>query len=170
MPNLGPGAPNNTNVGASPTWVFTPTPNVQASVRFYNPGPGTVYVGPNPTPSTGLPLQAGNRPIELQNIGTTLYACTSFTKGAVAATMSASAITAGSTSLATTAAVPTSLASGATFVLGTGTGQEALVVASTAANSTITFASAALFDHVASSVINIATFTSAPLVVNAGVL
>ena len=169
MPNFPPGTPNNTNVPANPTWIFTPTPGAQASVRFYNPGSSVVYVGVNPTPSTGIPVLPGNRPIELQNINVNLSACSSFSKGTIAGTMTASAITAGSTSLVT-AAAPSSLPAGTTFVVGNGTGAEALVVASTAANSTVTFTSACLFDHVASSVLNIATFTSAPISVQAGVL
>lgn len=169
MPNFPPGSPNNTSVPANPTWVFTPTPNAPASVSFYNPGSSVVYVGVNPTPSTGIPILPGNRPVRLQNVNVSLSACSSFTKGAVAGTMTASAITAGTTTL-TTAAAPSSLPAGTTFVVGNGTGAEALVVASTSASSVVTFTAPCLFDHVASSVLNLATFTSAPITVQAGVL
>lgn len=167
MPYFGPGVPNITNVGATPTLVFTPTPGEQASVRLINMGTSVVYVGTNPTPSTGFPILPGNRPVQLQNVTANLSACSSFTKGAIAGTATAAALTAGSTSLVTGAA-PSSLPAGTTFIIGTGTGAEALVVASTAANSTVTFSTPTLFDHGASAVLNLAVFNSVTLSVQAG--
>ena len=174
MPYLGAGVDQQISVPAGITWVFTPTPNVpSASIRLYNQSQsGTVYVGKNPTPSTGFPIPPGNRPVEMANMGVSLYACTDYTKGAAAFTLSASAVTAGTSTLTGASAVPASLAAGTTFVLGGGvaTGQEIGVVASTAANSTITLSNATLFDHTASTIIYAATWTTVSLRATAGAL
>ena len=174
MPYFGAGVDQQVSVPANITWIFTPTPSVpSASIRLYNQSQSAnVYVGKNPTPATGMPIPPGNRPIEIQNMNVTLYASTDYTKGAVQFTLSAAAVTAGTSTLTGAAAVPTSLASGATFVLGSGvsSGQEICVVASTAANSTITLVNATLFDHTASTQLFAATWTTVPLRVTAGVV
>src|SRR5215469_15733964 len=105
--NFPPGSPNNVNVTPINQLVFTPTPNVQASVRLYNPGPSTVYVGvAGVTPANGLPILPGNRPIELQNINVNLYACSGVSSIGAPGTVS-SATSAGVTALTVATVAPT---------------------------------------------------------------
>lgn len=174
MPNFPPGTPSSVNPAVTPTWIFTPTPNVTGpSVRIYNPGRNTVYVGGSQlTQNNGLPIPPGNRPVELQNIPFTLYALSGVTIGTQAATAAASALTVGTTAITLTATVPTSLAAGTTIIVGTtvGTGWEAQVVNSTTASSQITFANPLVQDHNVSAPIFLATPLAAQVIVSPGVL
>jgi hypothetical protein len=174
MPNFPPGSPNNVSPAVTPTWIFTPTPGVAGpSVRLYNPGKSAVYVGGSQmTQNNSLPIYPGNRPIELQNCPSTLYALSGVAVGAAAGTMSASAVTVGTTAITLTAAVPASLAAGTTIIVGTttGTGWESQVVNSTTASSQITFANPLVQDHVGSGVIYLATPVGSSITVFPGVL
>ena len=158
------------------TYVFTPTPLANVSLKLQNIGSTPVYVGGfnslcSPA-SYGLPLQPG----KFLNLSftpatsPTVYASAGYTAGLVAATASASALTAGSASLSTSTTVPSALVAGTSFFLGKGNTSEVLTVASTAANSTVTFVNPTLYDHVASSLLTLATSVVGQLSVTNGVL
>lgn len=172
MPTLPPGSPNNVSATPVPTQVFTPTPTVQASCRFYNSGSSVVYVGgANVSPSNGLPILPGNRPIELQNTNVNLYACSSITSvnSTGHATLSA-ATGAGTTSLTVATAAPTA---GTYIQVGNGTGLEYLFVVSFTGSSTpwtATTSTATLYDHVSGATVATVNAVTAPLSVQAGVV
>ena len=158
--NLPPGTPNSVNPAVTPTWAFTPTPNAPATVRISNTGRYPVYVGGSQvTQNNGIQVPPGSRPIEMQNVTQTMYVLSPVSGPVIAGTMSASAVTVGTTAITLTAVVPASLAAGTTIIVGstTGTGWEAQVVASTTASSQITFANPLVQDHVGSGVIYTAT-------------
>ena len=158
--NLPPGTPNSVNPAVTPTWAFTPTPNAPATVRISNTGRYPVYVGGSQvTQNNGIQVPPGSRPIEMQNVTQTMYVLSPVSGPVIAGTMSASAVTVGTTAITLTAAVPASLAAGTTIIVGStaGTGWEAQVVNSTTASSQITFANPLVQDHVGSGVIYTAT-------------
>ena len=150
MPYLGPGVPNTVALPVYATWVFTPTPSVTATVRIWNTGSNTAYVGKSGVnQADSFPIAPGNSPVHLQNITQSLYACSDVTVGALLGTLSTS-YTAGSTVFVTAASVSTaSIASGAVIVLGStvNSGWEAVVVG-THSTSYTTFGTTALVgDH-----------------------
>lgn len=170
MVNLPPGSPNNVNVTPIPLQVFTPTPNVQASCRFYNPGPGVVYVGgANVSPSNGIPILPGNRPVELQNVNVNLYACSGFSSVNAGGGITSAVNAAGSTLFTVTTHAPTAN----TYIqLGNGTSLEYLFVSSfTGAGTpwTVTTSTGSLYDHVASSTLSTINAVPGPLSIQAGV-
>lgn len=171
MPNLGPGVPNNVSVTPIPLLVFTPTPSVPASCRFYNPGPGVAYIGgANVSPVNGLPILPGNRPLELQNVNVNLYACGGVNSVASTGTLSA-ANAAGSTSWTVATAAPTV---GTYIRVGNLPGVEYLFVTAVTGASTpwtATTSTGSLYDHASGA--TVATVTSlavGPLSVTAGVV
>ena len=171
--NLPPGTPQSVNPAVTPTWVFTPTPNAPATVRFNNTGRYPVYVGGSQvTQNNGMLVPPGSRPVEMQNVTQTLYAISPVQVPVVAATMSASAVTVGTTAITLTAAAPAALAAGATIIVGStvGAGWEAQVVNSTTASSQITFANPLVQDHVGSGVIYTVTPQYGQINVSAGVV
>lgn len=173
MPNLGAGVDQHVNPGVTPTWIFTPTPSVTATVRLYNEGRYPVYIGTSGlNQADAVAIPAGCRPLEMANVTQTLYACSGVSITTQAATMSASPVTAGSTAITLTTTVPTSLAAGTTIVVGNtaGTGWEAQVVNSTTASSQLTFANALVNDHTSSSPVYLATAQLGQLRVTAGVV
>ncbi len=173
MPNFPPGTDQHVNPAVTPTWIFTPVTGQTNTIRLYNEGLNTVYVGPSGVDQpAGMAIRPGNKPVVLQNVQQTLYALSGVTVGAQAGTASASAFTAGSTAITLSAAVPAGLAAGTTIVVGStaGTGWEAQVVASTTASSQITFANPLVNDHVGSSPIYAATAQPGQLRVTAGLL
>lgn len=170
MPYFGSGNDQHVNLTVTPNWVFTPTPSSPATVRFFNEGRNICYVGQaGVTPNTGFPVPPGCRPVELQNVTQTLYGCSGWTSGAALATTS-TASTAGTTSMNFAAGGMANIPVGTTFLVGTGTGQEALIVASSVSTTGITTTTAALFDHVTSTVANAATVAIGQLRVTAGVV
>lgn len=174
MPNLGPGVDQTLAPAVTPTWVFTPTPGVQSSVRLFNTGNiSPVYIGGAAvTQQNGLPLYPGNRPVEFQNMNVPIYVASGASRGAAAGTISASATTAGTTVLTFASTAPTVLTVGATFMIGSTTNTstlEANVVAATTATSTVTFVNPLLYDHAASSVVFLATPNIGSVRVTAGV-
>ena len=171
MPYLGAGVDQHVNTAPVPTWVFTPNPVGGASVRLYNEGTQLVYVGGvNVSPYNGLPLWPGSRPVEIQNANGTIYTCSNVNLTTTVMTAASSALAAGASSLSTTAVVASGFAAGTVFVLGAGNAKDVLVVASTAANSTITFTTNTLYDHVGSSLLTAATSIPGQLRVTAGVV
>ena len=170
MPNLGPGVDQHVNLTPTPNWVFTPNTSATATVRFYNEGRNICYVGQSGvTPNNGLPVVPGGRPIELQNVTQTLYGCSGWIAGAALATTS-TASTAGTTTMNFASGGMASIPVGTTFLVGAGSGQEALVVASSVNTTTITTTTAALFDHVTSSPADTITTAIGQLRVTAGVM
>ena len=170
--NLPPGTGNLVNPAVTPTWAFTPNTSATNTVRIANTGRNVVYVGGSQvTQNNGLPVLPGGRPVELP-VTASLYALSGVTGLAVAGTLSASAVTVGSTSITLATTVPTSLAAGTTFVVGStaGSGWEANVVASTTASSVITFTSALVQDHVGASPVYTATAALGQVQIIAGVL
>ena len=171
MPNLGPGVPNNVSATPVPLLVFTPTPSVPATCRFYNPGSATIYIGgANVSPFNGLPILPGNRPLELQNVNVNLYACSGVNSIGATGTLTGAA-PAGVTLLT----VATAGVTAGTYIrVGSGTGMEYLFVSSVTGASTpwsATTSTATLYDHAAS--VTVATNVVAaagPLSVSAGVV
>lgn len=173
MPNLPPGTGQSINPAVTPTWAFTPNTSATAVVRFTNTGRNTVYIGQSQmTQNNSIPLPAGGKTVELIGVTQTLYVLSGVSGPAVAGTMTASAVTVGSTLITLSAAVPASLAAGTTIIVGStaGTGWEAQVVASTTASSQLTFANPLVQDHVGSSVVYTATAQLSQVGVIAGVL
>lgn len=173
MVNLGPGVPQQVNPGVTPTWIFSPNPSANSTVRISNAGPWPVYVGGlGVSQPDALAIPPNSRPVELMNVTQTLYAISGVSIGAAGGTMTSAAVTAGTTAITLTATVPTSMGAGATIVLGNtaSTGWEAQIVATTTASSGLTFASPLTNDHVASSVVFLATPQYGQLRVNSGVV
>ena len=173
MPNLPPGTGQSVNPAVTPTWVFTPVTGQNTTIRLYNTGRTPVYAGGSQvTQNNGLLIPPGSRPVEMQNVTQTVYTLSPVLVGSAAGTMSASAVTVGTTAITLTTAVPASLAAGTTIVVGStvGTGWEAQVVNSTTASSQITFANPLVQDHVASGVIYTATAQLGQISVIAGVI
>src|SRR5690349_19862687 len=107
MPTLPPGSPVVATPVPVAALVFTPPPSVPATVRISNPGPGVVFVGgANVQPNNGMPIYPGNRPITLQNMNVSLYAC-SGVNGIGAPGTVATATAAGVTSLTVATVAPT---------------------------------------------------------------
>lgn len=176
MPALPPGTGQSVNPAVTPTWIFTPpSASVTSTVRLQNTGRTPVYVGGSQvTQNNGLMIPAGSRPVQMQGVTQTLYALSSVLTGsaAVAGTMSASASTAGTTAITLSTTAPTALAAGTTIIIGTtaGTGWEANVVATTTASSQLTFLSALVQDHAASSPVYTVTATQGQISAIGGVV
>jgi hypothetical protein len=150
MPYYGPGIPNNISVTPVATQVFTPTSGAAATCRITNPGPGTAYIGGvGVTPFNGLPVLPGNRPVQLQNVNASLYACSGVVSVGALGTL-AGASTAGSLLFT----VATAGVTAGTYIrLGNGSAMEYLSVASvTGAGTpwTATTSTGSLYDHAAS--------------------
>jgi hypothetical protein len=173
MPNFPPGTDQSVNPAVTPTWIFTPVSNVSNNLRLTNTGRYPVYVGASQmTQNNSLLLPPGSRSVEMNNVTQTLYALAGVGLPVVAATMSASAVTVGTTAITLSAAVPAGLAAGTTIIVGStaGAGWEAQVVNSTTSSSQITFANALVQDHAGSGIIYTATILPGQLRVTAGVL
>ena len=168
MAYLGAGVDQVVNPTTTPQWVFTPTPNAPSSVRFYNLGTSVVYVGQaNVSQFNGLPIYPGNRPVEFQNVLTTLYACSGVAAGTNSSTTS-TALTAG-TNLFTVGST-TGYAVGSSLLVGnTGKGQEVVTVAGTTATA-VTLATNLLYDHSTGSTVSTATASVGQLRITAGVV
>ena len=175
MPTLPPGTGQCVNPAVTPTWVFTPNTSATAIVRLANTGRNTVYVGQSQmTQNNSMPIPPGGKPVELIGVTQTLYALSGVIVGTatVAGTLSAASSTVGSTAVTLAATVATALAAGTTIIIGStaGTGWEAQVVNSTTASSQLTFTSALVQDHAASSPVYTVTEAPAQVSVIAGVL
>ena len=144
------------NTTPLPTTVFTsPTgTGVNPVCIIKNESPSqTLFVGLSAcTPNTGIPLTP-NTELRLPNATSTLYACSNWSAGTAAATASAGASTVGSTTFTVASGGMPNIPVGTYFLLGVGTGQEALKVATSASTTTITTTTASLFDHAASEVV-----------------
>ncbi len=173
--NLPPGTDQSVSPAVTPTWVFTPPANVNATLRVYNTGTNPVYVGgAGVTIYNGLVVPPGSRPVEMQNVQQSVYAVSGITGGlAGAGTMSATGVTAGTTAVTLAAAVGASLAANTAFVLGltaTTSGCEVLVVSSTTSSSVVNFKTGCLLDHAGSSVLYPTTILPGQIRVTAGVV
>lgn len=163
--------------GGLPAFVFSPVTGVgapQQSVKIRNLSGAPAYAGPAATLQTPNALPAGIPPnghLYLQNCTAAVYLVGPYAPGAVTATISASAVAAGSTVITCSTTVPASFAAGTSFLLGNAaSSRELLVVASTSASSAITTTSALNYDHAASSTISTVIFTPVQLGVLTGVL
>jgi hypothetical protein len=168
VPNFPPGSPNNVSVTPVALLVFTPTPGVQASARFWNPGPATVYVGAgsNVNAANGFPIPPGNRPVELQNVNVPLYAASG---GNVAATstLTAAALAAGVTTF--TLSTATLNATGPGYLkIGNGSAVE-YVSYSTITSSSVATVTATQYAHGVSETVSTISAVPGPLSVQAGV-
>jgi hypothetical protein len=174
MPNLGAGVDQHINLAAIPTWVFTPAAGLSGNtLRLLNEGSNVLYIGQSAvTPSTGFPLLPGNRGVELQNVNSSIYACSGVVAGTAAATVSTTlaSMTAGTTGVTVASGGMANIPVGTTFLIGTGTGQEALVVATSASTTAITTTTATLFEHGPADVIKSCTTVIGQLRATAGVL
>jgi hypothetical protein len=170
MPYLGPGVAANPSLTPISTLVFTPTPSVQASCRFVNTGTSTVYIGTSTavTPGNGFPLPPGNRPLELQNVNVSLYACSSITSTAAPGTVSTATV-AGVTGLTVATVNP---GAAAYVKYGNGSAVEYVQVngAITGSGPWTVPVTATILDHGANSTAATVTFAASPLTVQAGVV
>lgn len=175
MPNFGPGVDQHINTIVTPTWVFSPTPNVVGpSVRLYNEGTQIVYVGgANVSPFNGLPLPPNSRPLEIQNMTGTVYTCSNISVTGTGYTAAAGALNAGSTAITLSGSV-TTLGVGSVLVLGAAPSQEVVQIANVTATSgsviSFTLATATLYDHKTAMPMTLATSVPGQLRVTAGVL
>ena len=162
------------NTTPLPTEVFvTPAsstlPGVTPVCILRNASPSqTLFVGLSAcTPNTGLPLPP-NESVKLNAANSNLYACSNWSAGTAAATASASAATAGTTSFTVAAGGMANIPVGTTFLIGVGSGQEALSVASSVSTTVITTTTGALFAHAASEVLYSVVTTPGVLKVQQG--
>lgn len=162
----------NVNLDAVPTWIFTPNSSAASNLQLTNLGSSILYIGQSGvTPNTGIPLNPGQKPIELFNVTQTLYACSRTSPGTAAATASTSAsVTVGTTSWTVASGGMANIPVGTYFLVGAGTSQEVLKVATSASTTTITTTTGTLFEHYASEVFTTATYTVGQLRVSPGVL
>ena len=159
------------NTTPLPTTVFVvPTgTGVYPVCRLRNESNVTMFVGLSAcTPNTGIPLPP-NAQIELANANVSVYACSNWAAGTAAATASASAATAGTNSWTVASGGMANIPVGTYFLIGSGTGQEALCVATSASTTTITTTTASLFEHNASDVLHAVVTTPGVLRVQGGV-
>jgi hypothetical protein len=145
------------NTTPLPTTVFvSPTgTGVNPLCILKNESPSqTLFVGLSAcTPNTGVPLPP-NAKIELGNASKSIYACSNWSAGTAAATASTSAsVTVGTTSWTVATGGMANIPVGTYFLVGTGTGQEVLNVATSASTTTITTTTGSLFEHYASEVL-----------------
>ncbi len=159
----------NTTPLPSAAYVAPTGTGVYPVCRLRNESPSaTLFVGLSAcTPNTGIPMPP-NSAIELSPAAKSLYACSNWSQGTAAATASASAATAGTTSWTVASGGMANIPVGTYFVIGTGTGQEALNVATSASTTTITTTTGSLFDHAASEVLYSVVTTPGVLRVQAG--
>lgn len=168
MPNLGAGVDQHVNLAATPTWVFTPTPNAPATIRLFNEGRNTVFVGQaNVSPSNGFPLPPNGK-IDVANVTQTVYGC-SICQGAAAGatTLTAAPTTAGTTSFTVSSAA--GFANGATLLVGAGSSADVVAVTGLA-GAVVTSGTPLLYDHALSSPVTVATLSIGQLRVTAGVV
>ena len=129
----------------------------------------TLFVGLSAcTPNTGLAVPP-NAKVELVPVGGTVFTCSNWSAGTAAATASTSAsVTVGTTSWTVASGGMANIPVGTYFLIGTGTGQEALKVATSVSTTTITTATGALFEHYASEVLYSVVTTPGTLKVQGG--
>jgi hypothetical protein len=165
MPNLGAGVDQHVNVAAVPTWVFTPTPGVTATARFFNEGSQVAYIGQSYVTSVnGLPVLPNCR-VELPNVNVPLYAASGVNPSALNSTTLSGAQTAGASSF--TVASGTGFAVGGTIQFDAGAQTEYLILLS--GSSTIwTAASTFLYNHATGVAAKNVTVNTAQLRVGAG--
>ena len=167
MPTFGPGG-QSINTAPAPTWIFTPTPNAPSTVRLWNAGNSIAYVGQNPvTAFNGFPIPPQCKPVELQNVSTTLYAVAAVTPGAGTNTVNTSSAVAGVTSFTVSGTV--GLAVGGTVVIGIGNNREAFVVSGLQATS-VTVSTASLYAHPTGDTVTTATLSPTALTIVAGAI
>ena len=168
MPPTGAGVGQYISTAPAPTWIFTAPANVRsASVRVWNSGNAVAYIGQAGTTwQTGFPIPPQSRPVEIQNVGTSLYAVANVVPGSNAQTVSTAAavgVTAFTVSANNAAWVP-----GSTVVVGNGSNREAFVVSGTTATN-VTVSTAAIYAHPTGDTVTTATLYPTSLVINAGV-
>jgi hypothetical protein len=165
MPFLGTGIGQNISTAPQATWVFTPTPGHASTVRFYNPGGNIAYIGQaGVTWQTGFPIPPNCKPIELQNVTTTLYAVSNVVPGAATNTVSTAAV-AGVTAF--TVSAVTGIVAGGAVVIGNGPNREAFTVLGTTATS-VTVSTASIYAHPTGDTATTASVYSTPLQISAG--
>ena len=188
MPYFGAGVDQHVNLTFTPTWLFTPTSGVPNTVRIYNEGQNTIYIGGLAvTQNTGIPLPPGSRPLEFNNPPAPLYGVSAYLIGnsaftgptsPVAGTLSsiASAYTAGASAYTISTAIGISSGLGqagmtwrigSTFPTQVGN-QEVFVTATSAATTAVTTTNAALFPHQQGEVVYAVTPTYGQVRVTAG--
>jgi hypothetical protein len=160
-----------TNTTPLPAVVFTAPTGTGVNPRciLRNESPAvTLFVGLSAcTPNTGVPLPP-NTAIELAAANSNIYACSNWAAGTASATASASAATAGTTSWTVASGGMANIPVGTYFLIGSGTGQEALCVATSASTTTITTTTASLFEHNASDVLHALVTTPGTLRIERG--
>ena len=170
MVNLGAGVDQNVSVVTpTPSWIWTPNTMATSTVRLYNQGRNTVFVGQSSvTPVNGMPIPPGSHPVELQGVTQTLYACCAYALGTATTTLAA-AFTAGTTVPAVTA--QGNFPVGTTFIVGNlASSQELLTSGSSFASTTIGTTSVALYDHLSGETVQTAVIQPGLLRVTAGIV
>ena len=128
----------------------------------------TLFVGLSAcTPNTGLPLPP-NESVKLNAASSNLYACSNWAAGTAAATASTGVATVGTTSWTVASGGMANIPAGTTFLIGVGTGQEALKVATSVNTTQITTSSGSLFAHAASEVLYAVVTTPGTLRIERG--
>lgn len=170
--NLPPGTDQSVTPAVTPTWVFTPLSKQVNTLRLSNTGPYTVWAGGvNVSQFNGFPIPPGSKPLELQNVGYTVYTCSNVSPTATGYTLAAAALPAGATAFTVSASVSTIVA-GSVVLLGAGGSQEVVSVSATggATTTTFTISTSTLYDHVASSPATLATAQLGQVRVSPGVV
>ncbi len=174
MPTLPPGTPNNVNLTYTPTWLFTPSTSATNTVRLFNNGRNTVYVGQaDVTVNTGLPIMPGSKPVELSNVTQSLYAISTYSVGTLLGTVQ-TASTAGATTMTFSSTVPSAnLPVGTQFMIGSTintSNQEVLNVAGSTSTTVLTTSTGAAFAHDTTNVVYAVAPTYGQLAVQGGVV
>ena len=170
--NLPPGTDQSVNPLVTPTWVFTPVPKQNTTLRLTNTSNSVVWAGGvNVSQFNGFPIPPGSKPVELQNVGYTVYTCSNVNATSTGYTLAAAALPAGSTAFTTSASVSTIVA-GSVILIGASGSQEVVSVSATggATTTTFTLSTSTLYDHVASSPATLATAQVGQVRVGAGVV
>ena len=128
----------------------------------------TLFVGLSAcTPNTGVPVPP-NAELRLPTASKSVYACSNWAAGTAAATAGTGVATVGTTSWTVASGGMANIPVGTTFLIGLTTGQEALVVATSASTTTITTTTGSLFAHAASEVLYQCVTTPGVLKVQGG--
>lgn len=171
MPIFNPGVEQHVNFGPTPTWIFTANTSATNVLRIANEGLNTFYVGGAAvTPANGTPLSPGSKPLELINVGQTMYGCSNVIGSSSVSTLTA-ALPAGSLAFTTATSVSTIVA-GSIVLLGKGNSAEPVSVTATggATTTTFTIATATNYDHQNASPVSLATMFIGQARVTMGVL
>jgi hypothetical protein len=155
----------NTNIGAVPTLIYTPSPSGVSHVFIQNLGPSTVYVGgPGVTATGGLPV-APNQMVDFPVASIALYAVCGYTPTATATTTTAAVNSGSAVSTAITSGTGT--VNGQYALIGSGTNAETALITAGGGTTTLTLG-ALVDDHRTGAALTIVTPFPSTVAVTAG--